>query len=244
VSRIPILCYHNIGPSPPGARFGLLYTNPDRFERQLWTLHRLGLRGVAVQEGLRHLSEGARSNLVMLTFDDGYVDTLTVALPLLKKYAFTATCYVVSDRIGTHNHWDSEYLREKKPLMSLDQLQQWLAAGMELGSHSRSHPRLRELDAAAAGREIDGSRAALRAMFGVPVEHFSYPYGSFDDSTLELVKSAGYRSAVSVVPGHAGGSDDRYRLPRILVNGQHGWWQFLLRVATPYENLRHRRRTG
>jgi peptidoglycan/xylan/chitin deacetylase (PgdA/CDA1 family) len=244
VSRIPILCYHNIGPSPPGTRFGLLHTNPDRFERQLWTLRRLGLRGVAVQEGLRHLAESARCNLVMLTFDDGYVDTLTVALPLLKKYAFTATCYVVSDSIGAYNHWDAEYLQERKPLMNLGQIQQWLGAGMELGSHSRSHPRLPELDAAAAGGEIDGSREALRAMFGVPVEHFSYPYGSFNDSTIELVKRAGYRSAVSVAPGLAGGSDDPYSLPRILVNGQHGWWRFLLRIATPYEDLRHRRRTG
>src|ERR1700732_2270432 len=83
---IPIICYHNIGPTPAGSRFGLLYVNPEKFERQLWMMRSLGLRGVAVREGRRELAGNTKSNLVMLTFDDGYVDTVTVALPLLKKY--------------------------------------------------------------------------------------------------------------------------------------------------------------
>jgi peptidoglycan/xylan/chitin deacetylase (PgdA/CDA1 family) len=244
MSKIPILCYHNIGRGPRAGQFKLLYTSAEKFERQLWTMRRLGLRGVSVRDGLPQLHCKTRSNLLMITFDDGYLDTATQALPLLISNGFTATCYLVSDAIGTHNRWDAELLQDDKPLMTHAQVQQWLAAGMEIGSHSCSHPRLGELGAEAAEREIAGSRAALHAAFGVAVEHFAYPYGSFSGATAELVRRAGYLSAVTVVPGIAGASDDRYRLPRILVDGESGWWKFLLQVATPYEDLRHRRRSG
>jgi peptidoglycan/xylan/chitin deacetylase (PgdA/CDA1 family) len=88
------------------------------------------------------------------------------------------------------------------------------------------------------------SRAALRRAFGVEVDHFCYPYGSFAASTMELVRRAGYLSAVTVEPGIARATDDRFRLPRILVDGDSGWWKFVLQVATPFEQLRHRRRAG
>lgn len=242
MSNTPILCYHNIGHSPRDSRFKLLYVDPEKLARQLWSLRRLGLRGVSMREGIGQLTGHTRNNQVILTFDDGYVDTLTQALPVLIKFGCTATCYIVSDAIGGHNHWDADYLQENKPLMTHAHLQQWLAAGMEVGSHSRSHPRLRGLDMAAAEEEISGSRTALRAALGIEVEHFAYPFGSFDDTTADLVKRAGYGSAVSVIAGIARPTDDRYRLPRILVDGQRSWWRILLRLATPYESLRRRLR--
>ena len=91
----------------------------------------------------------------------------------------------------------------------------------------------------AARDEIAESRDALRNMLGVPIEHFAYPFGDFTADTVELVRRAGYTSAVTVLPGVARASDDRLRLPRILVNGERGLWNFLLHVATPYERLRY-----
>jgi len=238
MSALPILCYHNVSTPPADARFKLLYVSADRFERQLWSLRRLGLQGVSMSEGMTRLCSGTTSGCVVFTFDDGYADTLTTAAPLMKRYGFTGTCYVVSDAVGTYNRWDAEYLREKKTLMSREQLDQWLAAGMEVGSHSCSHPRLHELPNDAALYEIAESRAALSKMLGVPVEHFAYPFGQFTAGTVELVRRAGYSSAVTVLPGVARGSDDRLRLPRILVSGERGLWRFLLHVATPYGRLR------
>src|SRR5262249_19174800 len=134
------------------------------FERQLWTLRRLGLQGVSASEGMTRLRNGSARGGVALTFDDGYTDTLITAAPLLKRYGFTATCYVVSSAVGTHNHWDADLLGEKKPLMSREQLDEWLAAGMEVGSHSLSHRRLHELPPDVARQEIAESRIALRNM--------------------------------------------------------------------------------
>jgi peptidoglycan/xylan/chitin deacetylase (PgdA/CDA1 family) len=246
MSKIPILCYHNIGQGPQDGKFNLLYTSLAKFERQLWTMRQLGLRGVSMRDGLRQLQGNTRSNLVMLSFDDGYLDTVTRALPVLIRYGFSATCFVVSDAIGSHNSWDAAYLQDEKPLMTQQQVQQWLAAGMEVGSHSCSHARLGELTAEAAEQEIAGSRATLRAGLGAAIDQFSYPFGNFTAATVELVKRAGYASAVTVAPGIASAGDDRYRLPRILVDGESGWLKFLLQVATPYEDLRHwrRRRSG
>ncbi|HEX3396474.1 MAG TPA: polysaccharide deacetylase family protein [Steroidobacteraceae bacterium] len=240
MSALPILNYHNVAMAPEEAPFKLLYVSPDNFERQLWTLRRLGLRGVSTSEGITRLSNGTSRGCVVFTFDDGYADTLTMAAPLLKSYGFRATCYVVSGAVGTFNRWDEEFLRERKPLMSRDQLELWLAAGMEVGSHSLSHQRLHELPQDAARFEIAESRTALRNMLGVPIEHFAYPFGQYTAEIVELVRHAGYASAMTVMPGVARTSDDRLRLPRILVNGESGLWKFLLQVATPYERLRRR----
>jgi peptidoglycan/xylan/chitin deacetylase (PgdA/CDA1 family) len=243
MAKIPILCYHNVGSGPADSQFKLLCVSLDDFERQLWTIRRLGLRGVSAGAGLGRLGDVARSGLVVLTFDDGYADTLQGALPLLLKYRCTATCYLVSDAIGSHNKWDAEFLSETKPLMNHDQVRHWLGAGMEIGSHSRSHPRLESLDTAAAYDEIAASRDSLRTAFNVPVDHFAYPFGRFTDATAELVRRSGYRSAVTMLRGIADASDDPYKLPRVFVNGERGWSRFLLQIATPFENFRrHPRR--
>jgi peptidoglycan/xylan/chitin deacetylase (PgdA/CDA1 family) len=240
MSALPILCYHNVATAPGNAPFKLLYVSPERFDRQLWMLRRLGLRGVCVSEGIARLRSATSRGCVVFTFDDGYTDTLMTAAPLLKRYGFGATCYVVSGALGTYNRWDAEYLRERKPLMSRAQLDQWLAAGMEVGSHSLSHLRLREVPQDVAQHEIAESRAALRNMLGVPIEHFAYPFGHVTAAIVAMVRRAGYSSAVTVLPGVARASDDPLRLPRILVNGERGAWKFLLHVATPYERLRRR----
>jgi peptidoglycan/xylan/chitin deacetylase (PgdA/CDA1 family) len=242
MSALPILCYHNVATAPKDARFKLLYVSPESFERQLWTLRRLGLRGVCTSEGTARLRDATARGCVVLTFDDGYADTLVTAAPLIRRYGFSATCYVVSGALGTYNSWDAEYLQETKPLMSREQIDEWLAAGMEVGSHSCSHARLHALPRDAALSEIAESRAALRKMLGVPVEHFAYPFGHFTAETVELVRRAGYVSAVTVLPGVARASDDPLLLPRILVNGQRPLWRFLLQVAAPYERLWRRQR--
>ena len=242
MSRLPILAYHNVDFVPPGIRLARLYVTPAQFERQMWTLRRLGLRGVSVSVGLASLGATGGRGLVILTFDDGYVDNLEHAAPILKKYGFTATCYVVADRTGAHNVWDSDYLGVKKPTMNVAQLQAWLAAGMEVGSHTCTHPRLDQLDLATAAQEIENSRAVLTSMLGVPVEHFCYPYGRFTDGTAELVKRSGYRSAVATQRGIARSDDDPYRLPRVSVHGDGSWFKFLLKVATRYED-RYRRKS-
>jgi peptidoglycan/xylan/chitin deacetylase (PgdA/CDA1 family) len=243
MKRIPILAYHNVEHAPATAQLKSLYVTPQQFERQLRTLRQLGFRGVSISEALAVLAArpGARSRVVALTFDDGYLDNLTVALPILRQFGFTATCYVVSDCIGTYNQWDAERLNVRKPVMSATQLQQWLDAGMEIGSHSRSHPRLDELDAHSAHEEIAGSRTALGQLLGREIKHFCYPYGRFIPEVASCVRQAGYHSAVATWRGLACATDDLYSLPRVSVHGSGSFIKFLLKVATRYEDLKRKR---
>jgi peptidoglycan/xylan/chitin deacetylase (PgdA/CDA1 family) len=244
MSGVPILCYHNIGPAPEEGRFAVLHVAEAKLERQLWALRRLGLRGVSMTEGLAHLGVAERHGRVVLTFDDGYVDTLTAALPLLRRYGCTATCYVVSDCIGGHNRWDDGRGRSRQTLMTREQIGLWIGAGMEIASHSLTHPWLEQLDAPEATREISDSRASLKQTFGVAVDHFAYPFGTFTAAVIAAVKQGGYASAVTTEPGIARGGDDPHRLPRLIVDGRRGLGRFLLQVATPYEDLRHGRAFG
>jgi peptidoglycan/xylan/chitin deacetylase (PgdA/CDA1 family) len=241
MSRVPILCYHNIGPAPAAGRFELLHVAEAKLERQLWALRRVGLRGVSMTEGLAHLRAGGRRGPVVLTFDDGYLDTLTAALPLLRRYGCRAICYVVSDRIGGHNRWDDGEGREHHALMTREQIGSWLDAGMEIGSHSCTHPWMQKMAEEEVTAELADSRASLRRTFGVAVDHFSYPFGKFTATTIAAAKHCGYTSAVTAEPGIASSADDAHRLPRVIVDGRRGLGQFLLQVATPYEDVRHGR---
>lgn len=242
MSRVPILSYHHIGPRPPGARYGLLYVSVGQLDRQLWALRRLGMRGVSMSEGLSRLrGPTGRSHEVVLTFDDGYRNTVTAALPVLRRHGFKATCFLVSGLLGAHNTWDDGMGAGRTDLMTRDDVDEWLAAGMEIGSHSRTHPRLQAVTEDAATSEVFDSRADLQKIFGVGVDHFAYPFGDFAPATVDLVRRCGYASAVTTRPGTARSADDVHRLPRLLVHGERGLGRFLLQVGTPYEDLRHGR---
>jgi peptidoglycan/xylan/chitin deacetylase (PgdA/CDA1 family) len=200
-------------------------------------LARLGYRGVSLSEGLRRLRAGEAAGCAVLTFDDGYVDNLIHAAPVLERFGFGATCFIVSDRIGDHNAWDTRLGEVAKPLMSAGQLREWQGRGLELGSHSCSHPRLQELSVERAMHEVAGSRRALQELIGAPIAHFCYPYGDCNAALAAMVRAAGYESAVTGRRGRARAGDDPLQLPRLSVNGGKGLLKFLLKVATPYADL-------
>jgi peptidoglycan/xylan/chitin deacetylase (PgdA/CDA1 family) len=244
MKSLPILTYHNVGTAPAGARLQKLYVAADLFRRQCALLARLGYRAVTLSDGLEALRRGDPGRRVVLTFDDGYVDNLEIAAPILAEFGFRATCFAVAGCLGAWNRWDADELRVRKPLMNAAQLRAWLAAGHELGSHTLSHPRLDELDAAAARTEIIGSRAVLQQVTGAAIDHFCYPYGRYARQQLDLVREAGYGSAVTTRRGLAHTGDDTLQLSRISINGDKGLLRFALKVATPYASFTQQRRAA
>lgn len=217
-----------------------LYVTAEQFERQCWLLARLRIRGVTLSEGLKQLQAGDAHRCVVLSFDDGYLDNLSHAAPIMKQYGFQATCYVVAGRLGEHNTWDADKLQVKKPLMNPVQLGTWLAEGHEIGSHTMTHPQLHLLPRAAASFEITHSKHRLEELTGRAIEHFCYPYGDYTSETVELVRAAGYRSAVTTQRGLANNSHDPLRLPRVSINGNKGMLRFMLKAATPYAAIGQR----
>lgn len=174
-----------------------LTVTPVTFERQLAWLHRRGLRGVSMAELLAGRAAGV-TGLVGLTFDDGYTDFATTAVPALLRFGFTATVYVLAERFGGSNEWDADAPR--KPLMTTEQVIEVAEAGMEIGSHGLRHVHLPALSPELLVHELVASRAILRELTGRPVDGFAYPYGDAAEREITAARVAGYTHAVHV--GH------------------------------------------
>lgn len=236
--RIPILMYHNIGTPPEGARLRGLYVRSKSFARQMRLLRLLGFQGLSMSAAMPYLRGDKQGRVAVITLDDGYLDAYENALPALRANGFSATCYFVSDRLGQSNDWDAAALKVDKPLMSTAQMLAWHAAGMEVGAHSRTHPRLTGCSNEQLQEELAGSKAALEALTGAPVTQFCYPYGDYDARVAQAAKQAGYQAATTTTRGRACSGDDLMQLRRVLVTGSNMLHLFTLKVLTAYEDGR------
>jgi peptidoglycan/xylan/chitin deacetylase (PgdA/CDA1 family) len=238
-AAVPILMYHNVARAPRHLQvYRSLYVAPGAFARQLALLRRAGYRGLSMADAMPYLLGERHGRVAVITLDDGYVDNLEHALPLLLEHGFTATCYAVSDALGSHNRWDADRLGIDKPIMTTDQLRAWQAAGMEVGAHTRSHPRLTRCSDAALRDEVHGSRQALEDVLGVPVQQFCYPYGDVDARVATAARAAGYVAATTTRRGRARPGMDLFQLPRVQVARHHWLLPFALRAFTGYEDRR------
>lgn len=233
--------YHNIARAPRNLRvYRSLYVSPTSFARQMGMLKSLGYRGVSMSYAMPYLRGERQGRIAVITLDDGYVDNLESAVAILHRYAFTATCYVVSGYIGQYNEWDAERLGTRKPLMSREQLQAWHAAGMEVGAHTRTHVRLSQCNDQQQHDEIQGCKTELEQCIGAPVTQFCYPYGDYDERAVATTRRAGFTAATTTDRGRADPDDnpDLWRLPRIQVARHHLLPQVAAKVLTRYEDRR------
>lgn len=238
MSIIPILMYHNIDKPPQGARLRNLYVRTGAFARQMFLLKLLGYKGLSMSAAMPYLRGEKRGRVAVITFDDGYVDTLRHALPILNTLGFSATCYFISQRTGQYNEWDAATLNVRKSLMDEAQIRAWHAADMEVGAHSRTHPRLTGCTDAELQDEIAGSKADLEALTGQPVTQFCYPYGDVDERVAAATRQAGYDAATTVQRGRARSGDDVMLLRRVLVSGSTWPHLFLFKLLGNYEDKR------
>ncbi|AGS69691.1 polysaccharide deacetylase family protein [Streptomyces collinus] len=226
-----IAMYHSVGDCSDDPY--RVTVTPDRLERQLRWLRARGLRGVSVAELLAARARGEGRDLVGLTFDDGYADFLTGALPVLTRWECTATLFVLPGRFGGDNAWDP--LGPRKPLLTADAVREAARAGVEIGSHGLTHVDLTRADDTVLGAETAGSRTLLRELTGTPVGGFCYPYGTVDRRAVDAVRAAGYAYACAIDPGPLTGP---HALPRVHI-GQN---DAALRLSLKYRLHRLRRR--
>ncbi|MFI1353113.1 polysaccharide deacetylase family protein [Streptomyces sp. NPDC020898] len=200
--------YHSVGDCSDDPY--RITVTPERLDAQLRWLHRRGLRGVGVAELLAARSRGEGKGLVGLTFDDGYADFLTNALPVLERWECGATLFVLPGRLGGENAWDP--LGPRKPLLTADGIRAAAKAGVEIGSHGLTHVDLTKADDELLHAEVAESRAALSELSGAPVDGFCYPYGTVDQRAADAVKAAGYGYGCAIDPGQLNGV---HALPRV-----------------------------
>ncbi len=233
-----ILMYHMIAEPLAGARFNGLRVSPSRFEQQLRWLRDNDWQSFTVSE-LIDRAHTLPEKSFAITFDDGYADNATQALPLLKRYGCKATLYLVVDRHdrdwsrARKAHHDDDELKGVEKLSDA-QVEALLASGcFELGAHTLTHPNFLDLDDEVLRRELVESKQRLEQRFGVAVRSFAYPFGLYRPAQVARVREAGYDSAVTVREG----IDDPlhwnpFELSRVKVSGRDGMLAFRQRMRT------------
>ena len=236
--NIPILMYHQIDEPPTrGTTLRGLVVSPSSFAWQMKLLKLMGYKGLSMRDLEPYLIGEKYEKVVGITFDDGYRNNLEYALPVLQKQGFTATCYGVSGQIGGTNFWDHGLVAEK-PLMSLRDWQCWRDAGMDIGSHTLTHAKLTELSIEKARAEITDSKKELEQSIGCEVRHFCYPYGGHSTEHQQMARESGYITSTTTRRGRVNRGDDLFTLRRIMVARATNPLQFVLKIATAYEDRR------
>lgn len=190
VIKFPVFNYHHLGPLPENAdenRQAFTVT-PEVFEEQLKYFKDNGYQPVYLDELIEYFDTGRPlpSKAIAITFDDGYQEHYQNAFPLLKKYGFVATFFVIIDWVG------------RPDMMSWANIKEMSEAGMAFGSHTLSHPHLTDLSDEDLKREVEESKKALEENLGRPVNFISYPGGNYNERVIEAVKAAGYKGALGV----------------------------------------------
>lgn len=239
---IPILMYHQVDEEPPkGSPMRGLVVAPATFSRHMAALNALGYQGKSMSDLLPYLNGEKHGRVFGITFDDGYENNLRCALPILKRYGFTSTCYVVANLVGKTNEWDLMRGVKQVALMNVQELQLWINAGQEVGSHTSNHTNLEDLNCLEQALEIRQSKSKLEALVAQErgVAHFCYPYGGLNKTAILNVQAAGYLTATTTVRGRAvAGQSHDLLLPRVLVSRTTTWMQLLLKCLSQYEDKR------
>ncbi len=210
--KLPILTYHSIDRSG-----SVISTVPEIFGRQMKFLHENDFRVITLSEAIENFAAGKSlaPKTITLTFDDGFRNFYTEAFPILEKYDFPATVFLVTDFCGSNNDWAGnppDLPRTK--LLAWNEIKTLSANGIEFGAHTRTHPDLTRISVANAKREITESKAIIETKLGKPALTFAYPYGRYNAEVKHLVE-ANFAAACSVKLGKAQLRNDFFALERI-----------------------------
>lgn len=217
-SGTPILMYHSLS-NEFGNRHPYFETNtsPEAFAAHMRYLSENGYQTVGLAEAAGGTSRDERKKVV-ITFDDGYRDFYTDGVPVLAKYGFKATMFVVSDFAAQGKAING------KPCMSWQEIRDVQQCGIEIGSHTASHPELYKQPHSELCYELETSKQSIEHETGAAVDSFAYPYAfpehrqKFLATLRGLLRRFGYKRGVCTSVGTAGSSSDPFFMPRIPVN--------------------------
>lgn len=184
--QVVVLCFHGIAES-----------QRDRFDRMIRIVSHRAVASQCFVDGSQ------RGKLrVCLTFDDAFANLLSGALPTLKAHGVPATIFAVSDNLGMPPKWDMPqgHREAGENTMTAPQLQGIACDEVRIGSHTRSHPSLKQLSAEAMRSELLESKIALESIVGVTVDELAFPYGVYDARVVEAAKAVGYGCLYSLEP--------------------------------------------
>lgn len=230
-----ILMYHMVREHIAGAKFNKLRVTPAEFEKQVAWMKAEGFHFVTMQELQENWAKHPEKTIA-ITFDDGYLDNLENAYPILEKYQAKATIYVVVDRHDRDwstykkaHHNSGELAREPK---LNDEQVSYLAQTniVEIGSHTLTHANLDKLSDDECLYELIESKKQLEVLTQKPVTSFAYPFGIYSERDVEIAKQAGYHNAVTTKEGIDSDHPDFMQLQRIKISGKDSMFAVKLRL--------------
>ena len=231
---VPVLNYHQVEQKNGNP----LTLWPDQFEAQMAYLADEGYTTITIDEMMDALENGAPlpEKPVIITFDDGYADNYEYAYPILKKYGFKATIFLIYDFTNAYPNY-----------LTWEQIDEMKQSGLiRFESHTMTHANLAELDSADELRhEIADSHDLLSEKIGYDMHYIAYPGGRVNPEIEEITRAAGYRGGFTVHYGLSTPTEGRYQMDRIPIFGanMHTLTRFKLRLAfapliAPLEDLR------
>ena len=212
--QVPILMYHRVQNPPQNADAIRrdLSISPQNFEDQLRYLKRQGYESITLNDLVLHITRGIElpSKPIILTFDDGYAESYTNAFPLLRRYGFSGTFFLISSMLDQN---DPEFL-------SWTQVEEMYAAGMRFEAHSYNHPDMRNRGFDFLVFQVLAPKEAIETRTGEPCRFFAFPSGRYDDYAIAVLRSAGYWGAVITEQGTTHSAEDLFTLNRVRVHGE------------------------
>ena len=235
---MPILVYHNIGYEKES-----FFVTPENFTKQMEYIKKNGYEVITFDEMVKGIKGKKRfkRNKVVITLDDGYEDNFEYAYPVLKRFGFPATIFIITDFIGKVSTGD------EKKFLNWDEVIAMSKDNISFGAHTKTHFYLGVvLDEKIAFEEIAGSKKVIEQRIGKPVDYFCYPGGGFNEKAKALVVQAGYKGACTTNRGFAKFNSDVYELKRIKVTNADmnnpfsfwvklsGYYNILKKEKSPY----------
>lgn len=207
-----IFMYHHVSPRVlPGPYARTLTVTPSEFRTHLTWLRAHDCRVVSVDTMYSDAREHALAPCeAALSFDDGYDDAATFALPLLREFGDPATFYIATGFVGTSGH------------VSVSQLRLMRESGMEIGAHTVHHVDLTTMTSPQTAHEVTESASALRRWLHGNVTSFAYPAGQFNERVVSAVRDAAFVNAVTTQPGDMQSTSSAYELPRYRIERGSG----------------------
>jgi peptidoglycan/xylan/chitin deacetylase (PgdA/CDA1 family) len=199
-----VLCYHSISETWPASTS----VRPDDFRKQLEEFTRLGYRGATLSEAL---TVPPAEKTLVVTFDDAHRSVFELAAPAMARLGIPGTIYVPTGYADTdrpmawdgYDIWKGTEHEHELLCMSWEELRGLAADGWEIGSHTKTHPRLARVGEAQIEAELTESRAECEERMGLPCTSIAYPYSDYDERAVRAAAAAGYRFAVTVPRGPA-----------------------------------------
>jgi peptidoglycan/xylan/chitin deacetylase (PgdA/CDA1 family) len=237
MAEVLVLCYHALSPSWEAP----LSLSPDLFERQVSLLVRRGWRGTTFRDAVQ---DPPADKTLAVTFDDAFASVYEHAFPILSSLGVPATVFAPTSFMSERqplrwngiDHWLQTQSASELRGMSWEDLGHLQEAGWEVGSHTRTHPRLTSLDDKQMRDELAESRHEIAANLSAPCETVAYPYGDVDERVAHAAQSAGYLAGAALASALRARGPQRW--PRVGIYNGDQMWRFRLKISRGTRRLR------